>query len=237
MDFQFGPFEIVALPPTDASHASLHLDLRKAKIDEAEAMSVLSQILSIATWVEDCPAMLIDGWSGNPGPTPVPRGKREPALLASPMLTSWVFARGQLEEPVARQALAIYREAVNLLHTHSLPYAVLGFFKILELRFSGKEREKWLVETIAPMLDVGEVEMVRHPDYREEYGTDAQAVGAFLYEQGRNAIAHARPGRSHDPDDITATRFLSLSVSLFQELARKFIENVLQISPDRWASE
>jgi hypothetical protein len=53
----------------------------------------------------------------------------------------------------SRRALAIYREAMNMQHFHSLPYAVLGFYKILESTYpDGPERGKKLEQQVANLL-------------------------------------------------------------------------------------
>src|SRR4051812_18589970 len=73
VEFLFGKHRIVALPTTLKSHASLHIDLEVHSINHVTGMSVLSQILSLASWIEDAPAKLLPGWAGNPAPVPVPR--------------------------------------------------------------------------------------------------------------------------------------------------------------------
>ena len=66
--FRFGKFQILARPLTQEHEASLHIELNQHRMDNVGAISVLNQILSLATWVDDAWSILLSGWSRNPIP-------------------------------------------------------------------------------------------------------------------------------------------------------------------------
>lgn len=227
--FRFGEYEIVAKPPTADHEASLHIDLGRYGIDGAKAMSVLSQVLSLATWVDDAYSVLLPGWSGNPVPVPVPRHSKS---WPSSILNTWPNARAPLTGPDARHAVAIYREAFNVECHWSIPYAALGYFKLLEIRYQGHSREQWL-ETTITSLQRSRDEVVQALE--RGVGTASTVIARFLLDEGRHAVAHANRNPTIDPDDTSQVRRLSLALPLFRTLARTFIRDELGVSEDRWA--
>lgn len=233
VSFQFGPYEIVALPPTKDHGASLHMELSRHGLDAFQAMTVLSRVLSLATWFEDQGCDLEPGSSGSPVPVPTYRADRTPIPA---FIESWIFARGPVGDTKACQALAIYREARLLERRHSIPYAALGYYKLLETKFSdGKARAAWLSRTVAALHNSGKLKNIMDiGKFRTEIGRTPEEIVRFLYEGGRQATAHARYEESVDPDDVTQLRTLSLVLPVFRLVARELIETEFGISTNRW---
>jgi hypothetical protein len=91
------------------------------------------------TWCDDNFAILQDGWSGNSVPVPVPKSN-----LGLITAYSWIFDRKIPASPEARKALAIYREGRNAEQNYLISYAVLCYYKIVELKYRGKaEARSW----------------------------------------------------------------------------------------------
>jgi hypothetical protein len=228
--FMFGDYEIIAFPPSRENDASLHIDLYAHKLSPIEGMSVFSQILSIATWLDDAHAVLLDGWAGNPVPT---RPGRHSTSFPSSILDVWCNSWEPVQNVNARGALAIYREAVNMLHFNSLPYAVLGFYKITETTFDGKRRQAFLEREISAILseEKMEVDALRAIGFSEPL---PEGVADFLYRDGRQAVAHAEKDPRIDPDDIAHVRNMSVAALFLRKIARQYIKTELGVSTNRW---
>lgn len=225
-EVEFGPYILISMPAADKTQASLHIDLEQYGIDGAKGMSIMNQLLSFATWIEDAPSDLLPGWDGNPIPVSVPRySQRSP----HGWVDFWHFKRQPLQNPTHRKALGIYREARNLQDLISQPYAVLGYYKILEIKFPrGEERRRWIEARLEQMLEGDEL-----PDLQRlvpEAGNTAKAIAAFMYTEGRNAVAHMKFENSIDPDDVNQLHRLSLALPVFRKMARAFIIEELGIS-------
>jgi hypothetical protein len=82
------------------------------------------------TWCDDQFAVAQDGWSGNPVPVAVLRRN-----LAFTTAHDWIFDRKIPASEEVRRALALYREARNAQQNFMVSYAVLNFFKVIEVRY------------------------------------------------------------------------------------------------------
>lgn len=228
--FSFGPHEIVVFPPDKEHDPSLHLDLGRAGFSDVEGMSVLSQLLSIAAWLDDTYAVLHDGWSGNPVPV-CPR--RQTTCYATSILDHWGNSWGALEDPVARRALAIYREAANMYHFYSTPYAVLGFYKILETSFDSRQRTEFVRRQLESMISENQIEDYQLREIGPSVGEPAR-LDEFLHSEGRNAAAHARFSPAINPDEMRDARRMSVAAQILRPLARQFINQELGVGTNRW---
>jgi hypothetical protein len=107
--------------------------------------------------VDDTYAVLLPGWSGNPiSLRPGPR--RQAINSPSSLLDCWPNVWSPVQDERKRRALAIYREAVNMAHYHSQPYAVLGFYKLIEIAIQGKNRRAYIEAAVSNMLDNDQIE-------------------------------------------------------------------------------
>ena len=118
--------------------------------------------------------------------------------------------------PRAKLALALYREAQNL---NSPPFQFLGYFKIINMLYArGSEQTKWINDICAKLNDfqagerLGQLRIL-HPD-----------IGAYLYESGRCAVAHAFNDPIIDPDDPAHMKRLIKDLPVIKALAEFAIE-------------
>jgi hypothetical protein len=114
-------------------------------------------------------------------------------------------------------ALALFREALGLEH-RNVPYAFLGFAKILNLGGSGKKQIEWINGAIGELNDnfaTPRLSQIRasEPD-----------VGEYLYGSGRCAVAHAANDPVVDPDDAADTLRLGSDLPVVKALAKHFLE-------------
>ena len=115
----------------------------------------------------------------------------------------------------AQLALAVYREGLNL---NSEPFSFLSHFKILNILFrTGAEQKNWINHNLRFVSGYSASERLRqlrsNPD-----------IGAYLYHQGRCAVAHAFDQDVVDPDSYMDTERLFADLSLMRELAEISIE-------------
>lgn len=229
---KFGVWELISFPPSRDHDASLHIDLIRAGLSDVEAISVFNQLLSIAAWLDDTFAVLLPGWSGNPVPGRPPRQTRR---WPSSILDSWCNSWQPLKDKRARRAIAIYREAVNMGVFHSVPYAVLGFYKILESAYpQGRERARNLEQEVAQLLAKKNID----PRQLREIGftpkDSSEQLAKFLKKAGRDAVAHANKEIGVNPDDARQQRRMSVAASILRAVARSCIQNEFQVRTSRW---
>lgn len=120
-----------------------------------------------------------------------------------------------VQDQRARRALAVYREGLSI---NSDPFAFLSHFKVLNiLHGAGPEQKAWINANILHVQGYSASERLvalrGTPD-----------IGAYLYHQGRCAVAHAFDANVVDPDNYVETERLSADLPLIQELAEICIE-------------
>jgi len=136
----------------------------------------------------------------------------------------------RVSDPKAQLALALYREALCV---NSVPYAFLGFAKVLNVFLAGDVKTiKWINENLANVNGI--LERARIVQLQQE-GTD---IGKYLYVNGRCAVAHAYSDPLVDPDIPNDERRLLRDLPLIQSLAQLLIESELCIKTEKtWLSE
>jgi hypothetical protein len=134
---KFDKYHLVLMPKTRDHAASVNIDLATNALTHREGMTVINRFLSIMTWCDDQFAIAQDGWSGNPIPVPVP--KRD---LAFTTAYQWIFDRKIPMSGEAQRALALFREARNAQQNYMVSYAVLNFFRIIEIRHPARNEVK-----------------------------------------------------------------------------------------------
>lgn len=123
--------------------------------------------------------------------------------------------------PETDLALALYREGMSL---NSAPFAFLSFFKVLNILFkSGEDQKRWLNNHFQKVWFRPAKERLVELEETE------QDIGAYLYHQGRCAVAHAHGYPLVNPDSFADKRRLEHDVILMKELAAIFIEHELEI--------
>jgi hypothetical protein len=228
----FGEWEIVAFPPSQDHDPSLHIELTRTRLSAAEGGSVLNQLLSVAAWLDDTSAVLLPGWAGNPVPC---RPRRRTTGWPSSILDTWCNAWQPVKDEKAQRALAIYREAVNMQHFHSQPYAVLGFYKIFESAFpNGTTRGEKLEQEVADLLNRNRINICELRAIGFEGNVTPKDLATFLQTEGRQAVAHANKAPMINPDDTGQQRQMSVAASILRAAARSCIKSQFRIGENRW---
>ncbi len=186
----------------------------------AAAHSLLRRFLSALAWSGE--EAVRDVFAGGGG-FPVQLGRSEELPKQhepSTLPYRWEPPADHLPQPAeqrARLALALFREALGLEH-NNVPYAFLGFAKILNLVGSGKKQIEWINGAIGTFKDhFGSARL-------SEIQASGQDVGEYLYGSGRCAVAHAANEPVVDPDDAADTLRLGSDLPAVKALARHFVE-------------
>jgi hypothetical protein len=115
---------------------------------------------------------------------------------------------------------------------NSTPYKFLGLYKILNIRFPhGPAQEKWINANLTKIKDPLALERLTQL-------SSVTDLGAYLYRQGRCAVAHAFSRNVVDPDISKELRRLEYDVPLMKALAELMISTEFGIltESDFWAS-
>lgn len=220
----FDRYTMVLLPKTKKNVQSISMDLTANRMNEQQARTVMNRFLSLLCFCDDQYAVAQDGWSGNPIPVGVPRRD-----LAFTTTTYWVFDRKIPETNEARRALALYREARNAEQNFLVSYAVLSFFKIIEIVHSNEgEATAWLKQNFAAASTTIPPEVLARFDAERGQVTPEGHINRAY----RIAVAHASPRKTQasDPDDASELRRLHTAAGVLRPIARFFITNDLGIS-------
>jgi hypothetical protein len=228
---KFDRYTMVLLPKTREHVQSISFDLTANKVSMEEATTVINRFLSVLAWCDDHFAVLQDGWAGNPMPVAVPRRN-----LGFTTTDHWVFDRQIPKTDEARRALAIYREARNAEQNFLVSYAVLSYYKIIEIRHPDPgDVTAWLKTNFgAASGDIPTEVLVR---FNAERGTVAPED--HINRAYRIAVAHAKPKKTQpsDPDCFNEVRRLHTAADVLRPLARYFIKHELGVSDSKWSGD
>lgn len=219
----FDCYKLVLMPKTADNVQSIHIDLHTNELTNEEAMTVINRFLSLMTWCDDQFAIAQGGWSGNPIPVAVPKRN-----LAFTTTQQWLFSRSIPITEEERRALALYREARNAEQNFMISYAVLNYYKIIEIRHHGSPASiRWVADNLPVVLN----------DPSDQHGVETflSACGqekpeTYIYAACRVAVAHVSPNRPSDPDDLVELRRLHNAADIMRRLARRFITVELGVS-------
>lgn len=222
MLIKFDQYRFVLMPKTRDHVQSIHVDLTANRLKDAEAMTLANRFLSLMTWCDDQFAIAQGGWSGNPVPVPVLKRN-----LAFTTTYNWVFNRKLPASDEVRRALALYREARNAQQNAMISYAVLNYFKVIELRFhNGPLAKDWIRKN----FDSISLKSDRDPMERFLAVCGSEPPEEYIYKACRNAVAHASPRHRSDPDHLDELRRLHAAADIMRRLARHFIKSELGVS-------
>jgi hypothetical protein len=231
--FPFGASSLVALPPTKEHDASLHIDLSAHRVSDREGRSLLSEALSIAVWIDDQLGTLLDGWSGNPIPLAVHRNThRHPSSIVDGWCNSWQ----RVDDEQVRLLLGLYREARNLELTHSIPYALLGYYRIFENIWPhGPSRGEALGGVMTKLLAENDVEEYELKALELDNTPSGQELADLLRAE-RLRVAHAKASTDLNPDVSDDVSRLSVAASILRRGARMAMSDTIGITTSRWSS-
>jgi hypothetical protein len=226
---QFDRFTMVLMPKTKEHVQSISIDLTANKLSIKQARTVANRFLSVMTWCDDQFAVAQDGWAGNPVPTPVPRRN-----LAFTTAHPWIFDRKIPTDEDARRALALYREARNAEQNYLVSYAVLNYYKIVELKHpKGPKTRAWLATTFPSVERKLRTEIVAL--FHKERGSNPPEK--HIYDAYRLAVAHASEKTISDPDDSNESTRLHVAAEILREFARHVIATELDISDSPYSGD
>jgi hypothetical protein len=220
LQIKFDRYSLVLMPKTKDNAQSIHIDLHANQISDAEAITVINRFLSIMAWCDDQSAVRQFGWSGNPIPVPVSR-----LNLGSSIAWPYPFDRKIPESEGARRALALYREARSAQQNGFISYAVLNFYKIIEIKHPNNP-ESWFRENF-PSDPAGSCadDFKRFNELRGEMPPE-KYINGFC----RRAVAHASNKSESDPDKDEEVQRLHIAADIMRFLARKFIKTEFGVS-------
>ena len=127
-----------------------------------------------------------------------------------------------------RRALALYREALNAEHNVLVSYAVLNYYKIIELTQRDRDATKnWFRDNFSHARRFERLKQSLD-DFDKLRGTIEPHE--YIYKSCRIAVAHAGKDSKSDPDDASELRRLHAAADIMQVLARHCIEAEFKIS-------
>jgi len=210
---EFRGHNMTLRPETDKLAASVVMAYEPPMTFE-EAEIVLHEFLSVLAWVERS-AISETCVCGAGHPIGIGKGRFSRSI--NPYFT--VDYLPDTKKPKVKLALALYREALNV---NSTPYKFLGFYKIINILYrNGNAQKAWINKTVELLDDHYAKERVAK--LRKE-GHD---VGTYLYQSGRNAIAHAYTEPSINPvnpDEPAHISRLFSDLPVIRALAEYLIE-------------
>lgn len=227
---EFDQYHMVLCPKTRENVQSISIDLHANRLTHEEARTVVNRFLSLLCWCDDHFAIVQDGWGGNPVPVAV--RKRD---LAFTTTYHWLFDRKLPDSEDVLKALAYYREARNAEHNFMVSYAVLNYYKIIEIQHPGQpDSTQWVSQNLPAILN----------DPHDQHGIRAflaacgqEAPETYIYAACRVAVAHASPNRISDPDQAAELNRLHNAADIMRRLARRFILDELGFSDSLWEQE
>ena len=225
---EFDRYTFVLMPKTKDHVQSIHVDLTANKLSMQEAHTVINRFLSLMTWCDDQYAIAQDGWAGNPVPVAVPKRN-----LAFTTTYQWVFNRDIPASDEVQRALALYREGRNAEQNYMVGYAVLSYFKVLEVRYpEGKFIKPWIAAKF-PLFQGGSDDDRVAALLKASGG---ETVEDYLWKACRVAVAHVREKHPSDPDSALELRRLHNAAGIMRRLARYFIREELGVSESPFQS-
>lgn len=218
---EYDGYKLVLMPKTKENTTSVHIDLYQRKLTYEQARTIIHRFLSMLTWCDDQYAVVQDGWSGNP--LPVPISKRD---LAFATAHHWGFNRKKPNDPDVAKAIAIFREGRNAEQNFLVSYAVLSYYKIIEIRHKDKE-DDWFQKNYPLIKDKLDKEIIDR--FESNWGTK-KTVEKYLTVLCRHAVAHVGDPHNIDPDDYEELGRLHTAAQILRELAKYLIKNEMKLS-------
>lgn len=227
---RFDRYDLVLMPKTREHTQSVHIDLHRHRLRHEQGITVINRFLSLLSWCDDQFAMAQRAWSGNPVPVPVAR--RSLAFATAEM---WPFDRQIPASVEVRRALALYREGRNAEEAGLASYAVLSYFKIIEIRYGdGPKARRWIAGSFALVAP--------DPDRDAQMQHFMAACGDstpedYIYKACRVAVAHVSEEHPSDADDAEEITRLYTASHVLRLLARHFMTRELGISESTYSGD
>ncbi|MEM5431089.1 methylamine utilization protein MauJ [Cupriavidus oxalaticus] len=102
-----------------------------------------------------------------------------------------MFNRAIPDDKKVRRALALYREGLNAAEASLSRYAVLSFFKVIELEHPTTERaKKWIARTFSLVVAAADSSDIRMESFLKDCGESSPEDHIWI--ACRLAVAHAK---------------------------------------------
>jgi hypothetical protein len=207
---EYDGVDFVLFPRSEKESAGVAVRADAYGLDSTEARKRIMRFCSALAWAEGAGIeILIWGGGHLPRPIHIGHGRSVVDYLQTDHLPK--PANGE-----SRAALALYREGIALDNPF---YAFLSLYKAISVILpKGKERAEWIDATL---IDLDDRQAKERRDILIANGID---VGQYIWEEGRNAVAHAERQPYVNPDEVDDHFRLRQDVPLLKNLAELAIE-------------
>ena len=202
--------DYVLLPQSNDETAGIALRADRYGLDGTSARRQIMRFCSALCWAESAGIEIIAWGGGNlPRPIHARRGRSVVEYLETDHLP-------HIESNKDKAVLALYREGMSLDNPF---YAFLSLYKTISVVFpKGEKRAKWIAATLGNLDD-------HHAKARrDQLLTEGVDVGQYIWDEGRNAIAHAEREPYINPDEVDDHFRLQQDLPLLKNLAELAIE-------------
>lgn len=206
----YGNINFILFPQSEGESAGIGLRTDLYGLDANEARKRIMQLCSALSWAEGKGIEII-AWGGGSFPCPVNvrRGQTVIDYLQADHLP-------HVDTNEGKAALALYREGVSLDNPF---YGFLSLYKAISVVLpDGKQRASWIESTLEHL------DNHRAKERRNELVAEGMEVGQYIWDRGRNAIAHAERDPYINPDEVEDHFRLHKDVPLLKNLAELAIE-------------
>ena len=215
-------------PLTKENQASIHIDLEKQRISSNNANALINKFLSHLSWFSHEPYWLATyGVVG--GSVKQTNIEREQSMLFERMTCDFPNRFELHKNPLHLQALAFYREA-KVAEQYSLPYACLGYYKILEIKKKNedvKSLDDWINQQLPEVRKGNDFVFAK----LEKFARDKDmSLSKFFFKGVRSEAAHYIIDSKINLDDNSARELFGQATQPLEDLATRYIENELEIS-------
>ncbi|MFZ2655455.1 MAG: methylamine utilization protein MauJ [Victivallales bacterium] len=221
VDIPFEGRRVALQPLTDKLSCTVSV-FDDAGLTLDEGGTVLSRFLSRLAWSMNGGVVeLFFCGSNNPArPGLLGRGNYETSCWAAVEPHDYLFLPSA-SNVNADLALGLFREGLSV---NSVPFAFLSYFKVLNIAFpAGQPQKDWINANLAKIWYQPAVDRIH------ELNKSESDLGAYLYHQGRCAVAHANGTPLVNPDRYGDKRRLELDLPLMKEIAALFIEQEFHV--------
>lgn len=204
--------DFILRPGTEDNIPTIAFNANKYGFDLYVARDEILSFTSALAWTGKGRLEIV-GWTGGGYPIQMMRGKMQ-------AITDYLDP--SLLEPMKNEAdqtiLAFFREG---LASRNPFYAFLNFFKVVAFAYKdGRERGNWIRQALTQVARGRPLE--RFQQLHEEYGGN---VDKYLFEQGRNAIAHAEKDIFINPDKLVDHQRIHADLPLIRFIAELTIQD------------